>query len=1312
MADTDHYITAGIIYYCQEKYHQHVQNLAREGLKKYSNDPVLQFFKIYGMLMEDRVQDAIRRLEPIKDDPTVVLCSTMALIYAHKRSERVDREAVADLENKLKETRKSAGPKALYYAGMFLWLMGRTDKAREYIDRMLKISNRSREGLVLRGWLDLSSEKESTVNKSIRYFEEGIQDNKDIFALIGKAQYFMAHQNYSGALDVINQIIVNYPPFLPALTLKMRLFLAQQDWDQTLETAQRILLKDGANIDAFQILTIHSVTREGSTEKALNYLRELINALDAAEPRNPMLHLHKILPISSLCGRNQPILKQVSVVIGRIFQTAPHAEVATALANNFILQGNVTEAAGWYATAMKLDGNHLEGLTGVIQCQILQGQLEEAEQQLDFLHEIQESIGGTKELCYIQALLASRQGKEEQIITELLKKAVELHYAAVRGLPLGVEYFEKLNPTFLINIVQEYLVLCPKQPKAPGEPLSPLLKQALSILTPVVSVAPALTEPLYYTAQIKYLAGNLEGAQGSLQRCIEVDTACADFHLLMAQIHYAQGKFAECSVSLETGVSHNFKVRERPLYHLIRARVLRKTGELQEAIKTLKMTMSLQEMKRGALKKSTWGSLNSSDKVSIYLELAELLRLNGEQHEATKIIQDAINEFGGTPEEIRIVVANADMAVAKGDVEMALNVLRDIAPNQPYYTEVKQKMAQIYLNNRKDKKLYIGCYRELCEQQPGPHTSVLLGDALMNIQEPEKALEVYNEALHKNPQDASLANRIGQALIKTHQYKKAVNYYEAAQKISGQDFLCCDLAELLIKLKQYSKAEAVLKQALAHEPVSDLTSMVTDAKCLGLLGTTYQNYKKEESADILNKALELQQRILKRVPMEQPEMAPAQKQATSEICVQLAEHYVDQRNYEQAANYYKEAMVYSQDSKVKLQLSRLYLMMGDLDSCENHCSALLENHSFKEEAAMMMADVMFRKQDYTKSIELFDQILEENPDNFAVLSKLIDLLRRSGNLSKAPMFFEKALANSSRTTLEPGYNYCKGLYCWYLGQPNDGLKYFNKARKDSEWGQNAISNMVQICLNPDNEIVGGEVFEAPDEADGLLGEKRESEMLGVRTAEKLLKEFHPRTLNGRNQLALLQNHCLMATKDKANVETALSAFTEMATSEKDNVCAILAVAQAYMILRQTPRARNQLKRLSKVPWSLADAEDLEKSWLLLADVYIKLGKYDIATELLKRCLLYNKSCYKAYEYLGFIMENEQSYKDAAANYRLAWDYSNQSNPAVGFRLAFNYLKDKKYVDAIDICHKVLKAHPTYPKIEREILAKAQTSLKP
>lgn len=51
---------ATIVYYSQEKYFHHVQQAARVGLEKYSNDPVLQFFRAYGVLGEGRA--ASRRL--------------------------------------------------------------------------------------------------------------------------------------------------------------------------------------------------------------------------------------------------------------------------------------------------------------------------------------------------------------------------------------------------------------------------------------------------------------------------------------------------------------------------------------------------------------------------------------------------------------------------------------------------------------------------------------------------------------------------------------------------------------------------------------------------------------------------------------------------------------------------------------------------------------------------------------------------------------------------------------------------------------------------------------------------------------------------------------------------------------------------------------------------------------------------------------------------------------------------------------------------------------------------------------------------
>nr|XP_030134266.3 tetratricopeptide repeat protein 21B isoform X1 [Taeniopygia guttata] len=1304
-------------YYCQEGLFQHVRAAADEALARLGVDPVLLFYRAYGALRAGDVQESIRQLESIKNKPEVSLCTMMALIYAHKKSPNPDRDAILELDARLKEQRKTAGQQALYYAGLFLWHLGREDKAREYADRMIKVSGGSKEGLILKAWLDLTCGKETHIKKALKYFDEALQEGNDVFALLGKAQYFEVRQKYSGALEIVNQIIANFPNFIPAFIKKMKLQLALQDWEQTIETAHRLLQKDPLNLEAIRMEALHHLCRGGNTSEASARLGDLIKALDRLEPRNSDLFCKMALAFSRTCGRNQLILQHTQTLVQRAFDLASdNAEFATELGYQMILQGKVNEAQKWYKTAMTLDETSVSALTGIIHCQLIQGQLEDAEHQLEFLNEIQQSIGKSGELSFLHAVLAMKKHKRQEDVFALLNDVLDTHFSSLHGFPLGVEYFEKLNPDFLLEIIREYLNFCPSQPASPGQSPSPLLKHCASVLETVVKTVPGLQQAVFLIAKVKYLSGDIEAAHRNLHYCLERNPSYADAHLLMAQVYLAQNNIKLCSQSLELCLSHNFEVREHPVYHLIKAQTQKKVGEIAEAIKTLQMARNLPGMRKPTASSKTKGKsieIDASDRVSVFLELVEAHRLNGEPHEAAIVIQDAMNEFSGTPEEIRVVIANADLAIAQGDVKHALTMLRNITLEQPYFVQVKEKMADIYLQYRKDKKLYVACYSDLVEKLPSAHTLLLLGDAYMNIQEPDEAIEVYEQALKKNPKDPSLASKIGKALIKTHNYSKAISYYEAAVRSGQQNFLCYDLAELLMKLKQYEQAEKVLQQALDHEPVNELSSLMEDVRYQVLLAKIYSKMETIDRAIVsLQQARELQGRVLKRAQVEQLDAVPAQKQLAAEICAEIAKHSTAQRNYEKAIKFYKEALVHCEtNNKAMLELARLYLAQDDTDAGQHQCSLLLKNDQDNEAATMMMADLMFRKQDYEQAIFYFQQLLERKPDNYATLSRLIDLLRRAGKLEEVPRFLSMAEKHSSRTKLEPGFHYCKGLYLWYTGEPNDALRHFNKARKDSDWGQNAVYNMIEICLNPDNETVGGEVFENLDADIGNSTEKQESVQLAVRTAGNLLKELKPQTIQGHIQLRIMENYCLMATKQKSSVEQALNTFTEIVVAEKDHIPALLGMATAYMILKQTPRARNQLKRISKMSWNPIDAEDFEKSWLLLADIYIQSAKYDMAGELLKRCLRYNRSCCKAYEYMGYIMEKEQAYKDAAMNYEMAWKYGNQTNPTVGYRLAFNYLKGKRYVDAIDVCHKVLKVHPNYPKIRKEILDKARACLR-
>jgi hypothetical protein len=53
--------------------------------------------------------------------------------------------------------------------------------------------------------------------------------------------------------------------------------------------------------------------------------------------------------------------------------------------------------------------------------------------------------------------------------------------------------------------------------------------------------------------------------------------------------------------------------------------------------------------------------------------------------------------------------------------------------------------------------------------------------------------------------------------------------------------------------------------------------------------------------------------------------------------------------------------------------------------------------------------------------------------------------------------------------------------------------------------------------------------------------------------------------------------------------------------------------------------------------------------------------------------------------MGVIKEKECSYVDAAVHYERAHKLTNEKSPSIGYRLAFNYLKAKRYIDCINVC---------------------------
>ncbi|KAG5445156.1 Tetratricopeptide repeat protein 21B [Clonorchis sinensis] len=1432
MACVDQEVFSTVFYYLREGYPNHGRIALENGMKRYPHDDVLKFHMAVIFAIEGNLQEASKRFSEFKDKEDFHLASVVALAHAHKTYPEVDAEAVKEFEAKTRELRRHASSTTLYYAALVLFYLRKYEKAREYIERAIKTNLLFIEALNLNGWIDMLLKDENLRKKAIRYFEGSTGDDEvvGIECQMGRAYYFQLSRSYSAALDITNILIVNFPKYIPAIIAKMHLQLISQDWEQAMDTSQRCLTLDCNCIEALKYQVLHALCHLGNISEARKAINELKRALDDSEPNYAEQYYINSKYFAPLCARD-------TVILHKLFELAERAASLDNRNHNYainigrimLLQGRPKEASRHFQSALEFSETSVVALQGIVECQLAQDNVKEALSQLEFLDELQQTIG---------------------------KSA---------GCARGIHYYEQMNPDFMIQLVMEYLAQAPQQPPGMtsismdtnGEGITTLrhpedgpLTRCLRILDQITTSAPGYQKALYLTSYVHYLLGDSMMALTIVKKCLDLDATLVDGHILLAQIYLYQGSLKLAEQALETGLSNNFEVRNHPLYQLVRARLLTKQGNAKAAVQILKQAISSLGSSQASHSHKRTGddigfgvskAVSMNDQLTLSLELAEAHHSLGETHEATKVLQDAQMAYSGSPELGRITIASADLALSQGDHESALSTLRTIRPEHPYYLTARQHMANIYLHHRKEKKLYAACYRELADKLGTTEAHLLLGDAFMTIQEPERAMEVYETVLRKNPNDLRLAAKMGQALVKTHQYAKAVSYYEAAVK-SGQPALRLDLVSLLVKLQQNEKAKRVLTPMMTEKNAACSLDPSEVRRALQLLEgmCAGEEPNVQEYIDLLTQVKSIQSRRLNRMQASESGDAIAeQRLVLAEICLQLA--CLNEKLYRAlqsdrslnakekvrvnddltkgdktttsattvslSTKHMESALALCRDCmdhvaaimgkknnvdshqpltlgmirshlggetgqprllaiqleiKALAKLASLKLLDADYASCEQQAlrlaqlqeeveayqiealsdingdignrgqTVLSENHGRIDlirmldgikSASSILAELSYNKADFEAAAKHLENDLRKDPINYQTLSFLVDALRRAGQVSRAVEWVEKARALDVHGSASAGYNFCRGLCYSFTGESMLALQHFNRARLDSDFSEEAIYHMVDICLAAEYQVTYEQFSETGQATNSSntassgqnkmtnnpVSSDEVTKVRGFEVAENLLNEL--RQVKNRKKHLHRINMVLVATGSKPKVEAVLETFARMAQEDPDNCTLIYGAAACYIALNQIQKARNQLKRLAKVPWNAEDSEELELSWLLLAEIYIKIGKTDLAQELLKRCLQYNKSCTKAYEFTGYVMEREQNFHEAARNYELAWNISNRSNPSVGYKLAHSRLKIRQLLGAIEVCLQVLAVYPNYPRIKTDVLDKARLQLR-
>ena len=688
-------------------------------------------------------------------------------------------------------------------------------------------------------------------------------------------------------------------------------------------------------------------------------------------------------------------------------------------------------------------------------------------------------------------MISSRKHLPKEKTVKLFDQCLNIHITTTKGVSPGFEFYAQLNPEFLLELAKEYLRHAGGKPLKKSEEIPRYMNKAIKLLENIIRQYPINSEANITLAKAKWLINETGVALKILHDCLKNDSNLVEAHVLTSIINMESGDIQAANNALQQAFSQDFSIRTNPVFLLIKAQVETKMKNYQEALKSLETAYDLPGVKDKNAKFKDLGSkrynlpFGIEERAKIFILLIEVKAELADFGGAKKVLQKAVVEFSSTSEEVHIIIGQSNLFMKMGDIKKALNLLKKIGPENPSFIEAKKKAAEIYLEQLRDRKNYKRCYMEIIDVESTESNFRMVGDALMDIQEPEEAVVYYEKALQVSGDDISLVREIGKAHVMTHDYNRAIRYYETAL---GNDpkllDLSTDLAELYFKLKAFDEAKRVIIEAMKALNQMDDPDMTNPKRVQYTLlmakifleedvqSGDWRFKPNEDASKALYDALAVQEAVFDRVRDISIDRVDEERKITAEINYKLA-LYLEERegDIEGAIRALESCTKRDENHKKALfGLARLHLSQDELEKCAHYCRQVLNIDAADEEASFMMANLMLLKHNSQEALATFKNLLKEKPDNFKALSQLVVLFRKVGQIEEALKYIEIAEKNALRSN-EAGLAYAKGLYYRFTSDPQKALKSLNRARFDSFYGEDALVLMIQIYLNPHNEIV-------------------------------------------------------------------------------------------------------------------------------------------------------------------------------------------------------------------------------------------------
>ena len=227
----------------------------------------------------------------------------------------MDRSAIGALEATLKSAEERSSPGSKILAATFYLHVEQHGRARAYIDKVLETNPDDVQALIVSGWIDLLLPRNSKrniekIHSSVEIFNRVLElsgTKKELEALMGKARYHMNKREYEAATESLNQAMVMYPWFVPALLEKAIILLMQDEYEGAVELCEKVLEQDPTNVQCLRLIPLMNLTREYNPSSAAANIAKLAKSLEYDEPNNPRLYFNIARPLARLAGGSNQV---------------------------------------------------------------------------------------------------------------------------------------------------------------------------------------------------------------------------------------------------------------------------------------------------------------------------------------------------------------------------------------------------------------------------------------------------------------------------------------------------------------------------------------------------------------------------------------------------------------------------------------------------------------------------------------------------------------------------------------------------------------------------------------------------------------------------------------------------------------------------------------------------------------------------------------------------------------------------------------------------------------------------------------------